>query len=322
VELLPVAGVGGFTDEPALSLCNNVLQELLAQPLDWKFNRAEMPMLVTSPAKQDYLFAGAVAFSLGNTPQGWAVDLTTNSGLTQSAGTVTVKTIENHGFVAGDVVYLNNLLLANGTTPSVYNAVFTQTSTSSTWTGGQTILTTPTAKSFTFAGVTSETSGAAGITDFGWLAGGTLIGLSSNGPILPTRHVEAVRDLQPYGYSATPEKVCVIQDLGTGVLKLRFYAVPGNILWGANLVYQKKAPLLTALTATWIPFPDELSYVYRQGFLAQAYRYVNSVRSEVEYQKFGSAIAKALGADDRETSDRHLYPETGFMTSLDNYWVI
>lgn len=319
VELLPVAGVGGFTDEPALSLCNSVLQELLANPLDWKFNRAEMPMLCTAPNKQDYLFAGATVFSLSSTQQGWAADLTSNNGLTQSAGVVTVKTLENHNFAIGDVVYLNNFQLANGSA-SVYNATLVQNGSSSTWTGGVTI-TGVAAKSFTFAGVTSETSGALGITDFGWLAGGTRIGISTNSAIFPTRHIEAVRDQQPYGYSATPEKVNVVQDLETGVLKIRFIPVPGTTIWGVNLVYQKKAPLITALlNAVWTPFPDELSYVYRQGFLAMAYRYVNSPRADVEYQKFQSAIMKALGADDRETSDRHLYPDVGIDTNVGNFW--
>lgn len=330
VELLPVAGVGGFSDEPALSLCNSVLQEILSPTievpggysvaLDWKFNRAEMPMFATAPAKQDYLFAGACAFSL-NTQQGWAVDLTSNNGLTQSAGVVTVKTLENHQFAIGDVVYLNNLTLANGTA-SVYNATLTQNGTSSTWTGGVTITGIAT-KSFTFAGVTSETSGAAGITDFGWLPAGTMNGIGTNSAIFPLRYLEACRDLQPFAYSATPAKVAVIQDLGTGVLKIRLQPVPGNTVWGVNLVYQKKAPLISAISGSfWTPIPDELAYVYRQGFLAMAYRYVNSARADVEYQKFQATITRALGADDRETNDRHLVPEDGFMTSLDNWWII
>lgn len=323
VELLPVTGVGGFSDEPALSLCNSVLQELLAAPLDWRFNRAEMPMLVTAPNKQDYLFAGATAFSL-NTGQGWAIDLRTNSGLTQSAGTVTVKTLEAHGFLAGDTVYLWNLVKDSSHTASSYNATLTQNGSSSVFTGGFTVLAAPTSTTFTFSGATSETAGADGISDFGWLASATMVGIANNSAIFPTRHLEATRgDLQPYGYSSTPLQVCVVQDLGTGVLKIRFLPVPGTTVWGVNLVYQKKAPLIAALSgATWTPFPDELSYVYRQGFLAMAYRYVNSPRADVEYQKFEASIMKALGADDRETSDRHLVPSEGIMTSLDNWWVI
>jgi hypothetical protein len=145
--------------------------------------------------------------------------------------------------------------------------------------------------------------------------------LNTNTAILPTRHLEAVRNIQPYGIAATPEKVCVIQDLGTGVLKIRFYPVPGfGTAWGVNLVYQKKAPLLTSLSSTWSPVPDEISYVLRQGFLAAGYRYLNSPKAPLEDQKYILAVQRALGADERETADVRLYPGEGWMTSPDSWW--
>jgi hypothetical protein len=62
--------------------------------------------------------------------------------------------------------------------------------------------------------------------------------------------------------------------------------------------------------------------VYRQGFLARGYRYINSPRADVEEQKFQLAIRKALGADERETADVCLYPADGITTTSDNlYWL-
>jgi len=43
LDLLPLAGVGGYTNEPALSICNDTLQTLLAAPLDWKQLRQGRP---------------------------------------------------------------------------------------------------------------------------------------------------------------------------------------------------------------------------------------------------------------------------------------
>src|ERR1035437_2480963 len=106
-DLLPLSGIGGFTNEPFLSIANDAISDLLSDPNDWKFNRVEMPMLVTCPKKQDYLFAGACAFSLGPTAQGWAIDLSDNSAIIVAAGVVTVKTIEPHRFAIGDTIYLN-----------------------------------------------------------------------------------------------------------------------------------------------------------------------------------------------------------------------
>src|ERR1700740_378576 len=87
-DLLPLAGVGGYTDEPALTLCNDALSDLISDPNDWVFNRVEMAPVYTCANKQDYLFAGATAFSLGGTSQGWAIDLASNSAITVSAGVV------------------------------------------------------------------------------------------------------------------------------------------------------------------------------------------------------------------------------------------
>lgn len=330
IELLPVAGVGGYTNEPALSLANDVLQTIMASTyempngevlsLDWKWNRAEMPMFVTSPNRQDYLFAGATFFGLGGDACGAGIDLATNNALTISGSTVTIKLLEPYCGAVGDVCYI----LGTG---SNYDSVFTANGANNAGFSGNTYTITNLSTdgktvTATITGTASGTSGSAGINDFGWLAGATIIGIGNGGPILPTRHVEAVRDIQPYGYANIPEKVCVLQDLGTGVLKIRFYPVVGTTVWGVNLVYQKKAVLLTSLSSTWSPIPDEVSYLVRQGFLAKAYRYVDSKRSEIEETKFSNTMRKALGADERETPDVGLYPAEGIQTMDYNFWLL
>src|SRR6185312_2475325 len=130
----------------------------------------------------------------------------------------------------------------------------------------------------------------------GWLPSATMVNLNTNTAILPTRTLNAVRDLQPYSSAATPTEVAVIQDQGTGVLKIRLRPVPGSgQIWGVSLVYQKKPPLKVALTDTWTPIPDELGYVIRQGFLAAGYDYLNSPKAAIEEQKFELNLRKALG---------------------------
>lgn len=310
VELIPLIGVGGFQNEPSLSLANDVLQNILASPLDFKWNRAEMNLFVTSPNRQDYLFAGAVIFSFTN---GFSagIDLATNNALTISGTTVTIKTLEQYNGAVGDVCYIRG-------TGSNYDSTFTQNGVTSTFAGNTYAITAISGLTITatLTGTASGTSGAAGINDFGWLAAGTLVSLNTNTAILPTRTLNAVRDLQPFSTASTPTEVAVITDLGTGVLKIRFRPVPGaGQIFGCNLVYQKKAPLKTLLSQTWTPVPDEVSYVVRQGFLAAAYRYANSPRADIEEQKFAAAVTRALGGDDRETSDIGLVPAEGLMTT-------
>jgi hypothetical protein len=309
VDLIPLTNVGGYTNEPALSLCNDVLAELLSTPNDWKFNRQEMPMLVTAPQKQDYLFAGACAFTLGSTSRGAAIDLVANSGITESGTTVTVKTLEAHGFSVGDTVYMQ------GNSVAAYNSTLTQTSSSSTWSGGWTILTVPTTTSFTFTHASSglATSGASGITDYSWLCSGTVVEMNNTSSPQNIQLLEAVKELQPLSRVDNPSKVCVIKDYGTGVLKIRFQSVPGSTIWGANLVYQGSPPLKVALTDTWSPFPDHYAYVIRQAFIWAAYRYAGAPKADSEYEKLQQKVMKAMGQSDRETSDIHVFPEQALM---------
>lgn len=310
LELIPLVGVGNIVNEPALSLANDVMQNLLASPLDFKWNRAEMNLFVTAPNRQDYLFAGAVLFSL-NSGQSAGLDLATNNALTISGATVTIKTLEQYNGAVGDVCYIRG-------TGSNYDSTFTQNGVTSAFGGNTYAITVISGLTITatLTGSASGISGAAGIKDFGWLAAGTLVTLNTNTPILPTRLLNAARDLQPSSRVSTPTEVAVVTDLGTGVLKIRFRPVPGfGQMWGCNLVYQKKAPLKTALSNTWTPVPDELSYVVRQGFFAAGYRYANSPRADIEEQKFAAAIQRALGGDTRETSDIGLVPESGLMTN-------
>lgn len=319
-DMLPLSGVGGFANEPALSLCNDVLQELLSAPYGWKFNRQEMGLLVTAPNKQDYKFAGATAFTLGSTSSGAAIELSSNNAITVTAGVVTVKTIEAHRFSVNDVVYMTGNANAN------YNSTLTDNGTTASWSGGWTV-TAVTSTSFSFAATAGQTNGdvtgASGITDFGWLESGTLVEMNNTQSPQNIHPVEAVSEIQPTGRSGPkPEHVCVIEDLGTGVIRIRFRYVPSTTIWGASLVYQKKAPLKVALTDTWSPFPDEYAYVLRQMFLARAYRYQNNPRSEVEQQKAQQAIMKALGQADREQSDIHVVPSESLLWSVfgDFYW--
>jgi hypothetical protein len=176
-ELMPLAGVGGYQNEPALSLANDVVSELLLGgtglvtgqdlgPFPWKCNRATSNLFVTNYGKNDYLWAGASAFTLTGSLTAAAVDLKSNSGITEAAGTVTVKTLETHGFVVGDTVYMTGL------PDAAYNSVFTPGPQNSVWSGGFVVLSVgANKKSFTFAtgsGQAGLTSGASGITDFGW----------------------------------------------------------------------------------------------------------------------------------------------------------
>jgi hypothetical protein len=332
-DLMPLAGVAGYNSEPALSLCNDTLAELMSQPHDWKFNRQDMPMFVTALYQQDYLFAGATAFTLGTNSAnntavqsaGAQIDLASNSAITVTDGVVTVNIIQGqlqHQIVVGATVYMVGVNMTTGTTAN-YNSTQNQTGGTWYWQGGW-VVTAVTQTSFSFAAVSGQNNGdiggAPGITNLGWVQSATATELNNLSPVGNIRPVEAVRNLNLQQRANQPSKVCVLKQYqnanGTdsGVIKIRLEYPCWNDTWMMKLVYQAKAPVLTSLNSTWAPFPDEFSYVYRQGLLARMYRYLNSTQQVAEFQKEEAAILKATGADDREMSDVHMYPESSLLS--------
>ena len=301
-ELMPLIGVGGYSNEPALSIANDVLSELLGQPFPWKFNRKVAPFFVTQQWKQDYKFAGAAAWTQNG---GAAIALASANAITESGFVVTVNTIEAHNFNVGDTVFMS------GNTVAAYNSTQSQTPSGTTWSGGWTITAVPSTTSFTFTHSQSglANSGAPGITDLGWLEYATMINMNDTSAQPYVWYLIAVRTLEPANRQFIPDRVSVFSDDGAGTLTLRLRYLPGPQPLGVTLAYQQRPTLITSLSNTWAPFPDEYAYVYRQMFLAHAYRFANSGRADVEYQKAMANVAKALGTNDREQSEEYIQPE-------------
>lgn len=343
-DLLPLTGVGGFTSEPFISIANDAMAEIINNVQDWKWNTVEIcdlvqtfAPLITSMNKQDYLFAGASAFVLqvsGANPvvsSGAAIDLISNGGVTVAAGVVTVKTLEPHRFAVGNIVNLVGLVFTTGTA-SKYNAAFTDNGATSSWSVGYTI-TAVTANSFSFAAATGQNNadggGAPGfgvanagtiqLSGMGWMSGATMFQLNNNSSPPNWRQLKAVGNLPKWSRVADPEKVTIVQDYGTGVLKVRFMEIPGGAIWAINMIYQAAAPLLTNMAGTWSPIPDKFNDLIRQAALYRCYRYLNpnSTATQNEYKKLQAAIAKSQGADNAEESNVYLQPEEGL---LDGYW--
>jgi len=308
-ELMPLTGVGGVANEPALSIANDTLTMLLSESFPWKFNRGFMPVFVTCPNKQDYKFAGSCAFT--TTGGGVGIDLKSNNAITQAGSTVTVRLLESctNVFNVGDTVYITN------TDVTGINAIYTagqgNGGNSSGWSNGFTIATIATdGLSFTFTYAPAiTTTGAPGLTDVNWLEYATMIQTSSTATVPYVWMVQSVRTLEPSSFVGIPNRISVIQDYGTGVIQLRLRPLPGSMPFTVSVVYQKKATLFTSLSSTWAPFPDTLAHCIRQMFTAMCYRFAQSPRADVEFQKAMALVMQTSGADDREDSEEYITPD-------------
>src|SRR5215831_12760844 len=77
-ELTPVLGTSGYTQQPALSIANRVLQKIFAQNLNWKWNRNYVNVsrgkggVLTVALQQDYV---TQTTDLAWLEQGWRIDI-------------------------------------------------------------------------------------------------------------------------------------------------------------------------------------------------------------------------------------------------------
>lgn len=331
-DLLPLTGVGGITDEPGLTICNEAASEIINNENDWKFNSLELcsPLgltqgtgqpLIAYQSKQDYLFAGASAFTMNITPSGGStgvnssgasIDLASNSAITVTAGVVTVNTLEPHRFAVGNQVFLFGLVATTGTA-SKYNSTFTDNGNKTAWgsPGPYTILAVPTPNSFTFTAASGQNNadvlGAPGINNFLWLTSGSMMELNNQSSPMNVRQLKAMRNLPSWAKMADPEQFAVIKDFGTGVILVRMLYTPAAVTWIVNLIYQQKPTLYTSLTQFW-GIPDQFEMLINQAVMYRAYRYIRSPNADNEYKKLQAVIAQASGADQAEQSNVFLEP--------------
>jgi hypothetical protein len=84
------------------------------------------------------------------------------------------------------------------------------------------------------------------------------------------------------------------EDQTTGLITFRVSPAP-DAAYTLNIVYQKKAYLMSSLASLWFPVPDEDSFIYNWGLLSVLALLVNDPRVTLYGQKFSSHL---LGTQD------------------------
>jgi len=209
-KLTPIIGAAGFSDQPAVTIANNVMQEMLAPPFNWKWNRKEAASFDTVDGSQDY---------------------------------------------------------------------------------------------------------TASITDLGWLESAQIEDKANTSTPKPIYDIEVVQNLSKDFLKGIPQNLSwqPAADGSTSTIRFRLWPVPSSVVYTVYPIYQKKAPLITSLSSTWAPIPDELGYVIRQGFLAHALLHADDARANAEYMKFRDLLGKALAENDVEPQHEAFFPERSLM---------
>jgi hypothetical protein len=311
-ECNPILPVGGYSYEPALTFANDVLQKILAQGINWRWNSAYVPLFLTNALQQDYI--------TNITDMGWLT----------SAFIFDINNNTNANFQAPKPLYTLTVnrdlgLTAWQGTPS--NICFIQNSQANFWVWqpqtvvpcGYGVSNTPVTPIQQMVDSNGNmlfiNSASMNITPNVLGYSGTTIPLPVPNPYGTTGLTAPVLPpFAPAGTQVTDGTVTWTVASPNGFC-LRVSPIPGNggLTWLAWVEYQRKAPKYTSLQQTISPIPDESAFLFREGFLAKLYDAAGSPKAAAQYQKWEEQIIQARMAMDRETLEFGMTPASSIM---------
>ena len=311
-ELQPQIPASGWAQEPALTIGNDVMQRILAQGMDWKWNRGYITAFLSVALQQDY------------------VTQITDLGWLESADRIDINNSTNSGNMAPKPVFTMESVRDLGRTSFQgypFNCSYVPNSLAYL---GQWQPNTVIACSYGVAQIPITP-----IQQFRDANGNilyidsTVLGLNINSPgftgapiVLPTPNPYGTTgSVQPAAaVNATPGTTVAdgtvtwtVADPNGYAIRLAPLPALSSLAWLVEPIYQKKAPTLTSLQQSIAPIPDEYAYLFRQGFIAMCYEHAGSKLASEAYAKWEEAMMTALRAADREREDASFYPSESLM---------
>lgn len=317
-ELAPSLATGGFSDLPAISIANDVMQNMLAggpdgQPFNFKFNRMlETPFFLNS-WQQDYFIPDLVA--LGWLESCTAVNFSVTS-YPKPVRPVEVKRdlliTNSQNSTIGKICWMQNDTMLTGTWGQAQSASPTGLQNP----GPGAVYTNPSGLSQMPINPITQVKDAFGnfwvVTTYG-ICGGTNPFASNLNPIFPTLQDQSIEST-----TVTDGSVVwtAVNPKGQG---FRVNPIPGQTgpVWLIQPVAQNRVARLTSLGQFLDPIPDDYYVFFKQGFFAQCYRRSpdSKVRAkfEQEFAIWMKSLANSIRQGNREEDDWGFYPTVGVM---------
>jgi hypothetical protein len=310
-ELNPQMTASGWTQEPALTIANDVLQRILAQTMDWKWNRAYVPSILTVALQQDYV---TQVTDMGWLEQAWRIDInnSTNNGNLAPKPIFAMESVRDLSQTAAQGYPFNISFVSNSL------AFMGQWQPLTSYSGGYGQFATPLTPVQQFMDpngnilfIDSTTLqlnfNSPGFTGTPIILPANPYGISGNViPVLPPNSA-------PGTTTTDGTIVWTVADPNGYAMRLAPLPALSGLAWLIVPVYQRKPPTLTSLQNTIAPIPDEYAYLFRQGFNAMCYEHAGSKMAAEAYSKWEEMLMTALRAADREREDAVFYPSEGLM---------
>jgi len=336
-DVAPALATGGFSQSPALSIANDVMQAIInggpgGQPYNWKWNRYNLPVFYTNSLQQDYFIPNLV--NIGWLESAWAVNINQTSVPKQNFPIEVDKDLlltYQAGTYAAKIAWLPNSMLETGTWgaqplgptagfPSGQTTVAGPNLTGLQNPGPGVIYTNPVGTLVTpynaITAITDPNGNLWCLTTYGTCSNTQPSWPSS--PVYPT-----LRNPNLIATTVT-DGTCVWTAINPKGQGMRISPVPpqSGVVWAIQAVGQMVAPRFHSLTQYLNPLPDTMEWAFKQGFFAECYRRNPDpkirARFSQERQLWLEALDKAVRQYDREQDDFGFYP--GDPSVMDTGW--
>jgi hypothetical protein len=319
-ELEPIFNVPGYTDQPALTIANDVITTICGLPFPHKWNEGSLPLFYTNSYQQDYALVNSDGSSVTNIEwleRGVAMDINNTS------------TAKPYAYVECGRQLPQRTAAYN--TPAGFSCSFIVNSFPNyslyygTWgaaqTGNPKLGNNPVAGSVypcpyvLTPGAPNPSGPITQIID----ANGNYLVLTgwgtegSTAPVAPANSIAGV--IATPGVGATTVWT-VVDPYGLGI---RMLDVPGNVgtVWQFNIVGQKTPPTYTDIKGTLFPFPDKYEPYFRAGFIAQCFQYSpfekTRAKFAVTWQNWLKSLNDLRVVQDREQEENRFVAERTIM---------
>lgn len=282
---VPTVGLAGYSTEPTLSFCNEIIQKIMAMNNPWKWNSYAAPVFYTQPYQQDYP-TNISANTMGWLEAATFVDINNTSTPKPQPQIQCVARLQPT-FRLG--------------IPTQVCWIMNRNAQTATWPGNNTVYQDPLNANGGGPGSNPRTA----IID----PNGNLQVVTSYGTTLASGIPSWPSAGANQGTTTSDGTVVwTVQDPNGVAFRIDALASNGSNVWQMNLLYQQKPPLITTLQQTFAPVPDDLEYLVKQGFLAYCYKKADKNTFKEEYVQWLEDIQTALGASDREVQTFGISP--------------
>ena len=314
-----LGGAAGYSQEPFLTIANEVMCRILAENMPWKWNRKTFPPFLTNSLQQDYV---SNITDIGWFENAWRVDINNSTSNNNGAPkpVFTMETVRDQFQTAAQSVPYNVSFIQNSL------AFMGLWQPNTVYGCGYGVAQTPRVPIMQFIDVNGNilfidsTQLGLNIESPGYI--GNTIALPANSPYGTSGSTQpsAPPDATPGTLVQDGTVVWTVADPNGYAARLSPVPALNGLCWYIVIEYQKRPPNLPNMQARTYPIPNEMLYLFRQGCRAALKRENGAKDADASYANWEETLFKAVRAGDRQQEDFVVFPGQPIMGGT-NPWM-